>query len=68
MRRSGRGSTYSALQSRGGDGFFTYDPSVGEGERTVFPCTKSAMNVGGPPPGGPLLVIRVPQQNARRLG
>ncbi len=38
---------YSALQSRGGDGFFTYDPSVGEGERTVFPCTKSAVEVGG---------------------
>gem|GEM_PF-4298255 len=38
---------YSALQSRGGDGFITYDPGVGQGERTVFPCTKSAVNVGG---------------------
>jgi len=29
MRSSGRGSTYSALQSRGGDGFFHVGPSVG---------------------------------------
>jgi hypothetical protein len=39
---------YSALQSRGGDGFFAFGPSVGQDERTVFPCTKSAMIVGGP--------------------
>jgi hypothetical protein len=38
---------YSALQSRGGDGFFTFDPGVSEGGRTVFPCTKSAVIVGG---------------------
>src|SRR4029077_15949872 len=38
---------YSALQSRGGDGFFTFSPGTGQGERTVFPCTKSAVMVGG---------------------
>ncbi len=26
---------------------FTFDPSVGQGDRTVFPCTKSAVIVGG---------------------
>jgi len=26
---------------------FTFDPGVGQEERTVFPCTKSAVNVRG---------------------
>ena len=38
---------YSALQSRGGDGFHHVRTRRWPGERTVFPCTKSAVIVGG---------------------
>jgi hypothetical protein len=59
---------YSALQSRGGDGLFHVHPRRWPGERTVFPCTKSAVIVWGASCGGPLGVIHVPQQFAAAFG
>jgi hypothetical protein len=47
---------------------FACDPSFGQGERTVFPCTKSAVIVGGDPCGDPLWMIQMPQRELRRLG
>jgi hypothetical protein len=47
MRRSGRGSNLFRLTVARRRRLFTFDSSAGWSKRTVFPCTKSAMNVGG---------------------
>jgi hypothetical protein len=46
---------------------FTFEPGVGQVERTVFPCTKSAVIVRDALAGGPLWVIQVPLRCAAAI-
>lgn len=61
MRRSGRSCTLFRLTVARRRRLFHVDPGVGRSLRTVFPCTKSAVLVGGR--GGPLGVIQMPRMD-----
>jgi len=65
MRRSGRGSTFSALQSRGGDGFSRMTPALLELTHRL-PVHEVRDGCGGR--SGPLWVTQVPRLSPQRLG